>query len=211
MNNSKIKKLNRFTTLPFLLDILTRKKLTLLDPEKWDDKNDSKIICEYKRQKKIENVLVLCFSFGSETLHHWKTYANGSSGCCIEFDFDLLLKNINEKEGIRHKWVIYKKISEVESKKYEVDDIPFIKRWPYRFEKEYRIIWEGKTDNQTIEIDIPLDVIKKITISQEMPETVFKSVEKIINEITDNKIAINRSTLYENDRWINCFMKKNQT
>ena len=35
------KKLNRFTTLPVLLDLLKRKRLVLLDPAVWEDKNDS--------------------------------------------------------------------------------------------------------------------------------------------------------------------------
>lgn len=33
----EIHKLNRFTTLPVLLDLLQRKKLVLLDPDKWDE------------------------------------------------------------------------------------------------------------------------------------------------------------------------------
>ncbi len=51
MNNQNISKLNRYTTLPVLLDLLQRKKLTLLNPEFWEEKNDSEIILEYKRRK----------------------------------------------------------------------------------------------------------------------------------------------------------------
>lgn len=51
MTKKKITKLNRFTTLPVLLDLLQRQKLTLLDPKSWEDKNDSEIILEYKNKK----------------------------------------------------------------------------------------------------------------------------------------------------------------
>jgi len=58
MGNKKrpepIKKLNRFTTLPILLDLLQRKKLTLLDPKPCDDKNDSEVILEYNDEKYFE-------------------------------------------------------------------------------------------------------------------------------------------------------------
>ncbi len=57
----KITRLNRFTTLPVLLDLLERKKLVLLDPKSWDDKNDTEVILAYKKKAKIENLFALCF------------------------------------------------------------------------------------------------------------------------------------------------------
>ena len=72
MSSQKIQKLNRFTTLPILLDLLERKKLTLLNPILWEDKNDSEIILEYKKRKNIKNLFALCFSHNDETIHHWK-------------------------------------------------------------------------------------------------------------------------------------------
>ena len=41
--------LRRYTTLPFLLDILNKKCLTLLDPKNWEDKDDSYYIELYKK------------------------------------------------------------------------------------------------------------------------------------------------------------------
>jgi len=90
--NNNITRLNRFTTLPVLLDFLERKKLVLLDPKSWDDKNDTEVILAYKEKKGIEKLFALCFTHDYETIHHWKTFANGSSGCCIEFDADKLIQ-----------------------------------------------------------------------------------------------------------------------
>lgn len=84
--DKKIIRLKRFTTLPVLLDFLQRKKLVLLDPKLWDDRNDSEIILEYKKRKELKNLFAVCFTHGDETVHHWKTFSDGPSGCVIEFD-----------------------------------------------------------------------------------------------------------------------------
>ena len=149
MKSETIKKLNRFTTLPVLLDLLQRKKLTLLDPKLWDDRNDSEIILEYKKRKKIKNLFAVCLSCGDETVHHWKTFSNGTSGCVIEFDAVKLFALIDKIPNLKHQKVEYKKLSEIEDKDttIDVDQMPFTKRWPYRCEEEYRIIVENNNAN----------------------------------------------------------------
>lgn len=210
MKSEPITKLNRFTTLPVLLDILQRKKLTLLDPKLWDDRNDSEVILEYKKRKKIKSLLALCFSHGDETVHHWKSYSPGNSGCVIEFDAQKLLKILNKVPKLRHGKVIYKKLSEIENKNtvLDLDQLPFIKRWPYRCEEEYRVLVETNGADTFFEIDIPLHVIRKITISQQMPEPVFATIKSYLKDLKGNpESRISRSTLYENKRWINRFRK----
>jgi len=203
-----IKRLNRFTTLPVLLDLLERKKLVLLDPSSWDDKNDTEVILAYKKKAKIENLFALCFTDDYETIHHWKTFSNGSSGCCIQFDAEKLFdifKNIN---GLHHGKVEYKKIKELDSPTFDLMKMPFTKRQPYECEKEYRIIWEGKSDDKFFEIDIPLNTIQKITLSQQLPEQVFETIKKMLKStFKDPEKRISRSTIYQNKKWINYFKK----
>jgi hypothetical protein len=205
--NSNITRLNRFTTLPVLLDFLERKKLVLLDPKSWDDKNDTEVILAYKEKKGIEKLFALCFTHDYETIHHWKTFANGSSGCCIEFDADKLIQ-IFKKAKLRHGIVEYKKIKEATPNSFKLNQMPFIKRKPYECEQEYRIIWEGDTDANVFELDVPLDTINKITISQQMPEQVFITIKNLLKKTFDDpEKRISRSTIYENKRWINSFKK----
>lgn len=201
-----IKKLNRFTTLPVLLDLLQRKKLTLLNPELWDDKNDSAVILAYKEKKKITNLFAVCLSHGDETVHHWKTFADGTSGCVIEFDGPKLLHIVDHIAGIRHAKVSYRKLAQIESKDtvIDVDKMPFTKRWPYRCETEYRIIYETNKEDTFFEIDIPLDIIRRITISQRMPEPIYNTIKSYLKDFGGAK-KVNRSTLYENKRWIKRF------
>ena len=211
MTKKKIIKLNRFTTLPVLLDLLQRQKLTLLDPKSWEDKNDSEIILEYKKRKKIKNLFAICLSCGDETIHHWKTFSNGSSGCLIEFDAQKLFNIIDNIPNLKHREVTYRKLSDIESKSavLNVDDIPFTKRWPYRCEEEYRIIVESNNDkDKHYDIDIPLDIIKRITINQQMPDKIYETIKDYLKNLKGNPDSrINRSTLFENKRWINRFKK----
>jgi hypothetical protein len=207
-NRKTLKRLNRFTTLPILLDLLERKMLTLLNPELWDDKNDSAVILAYKQKTGIKNLFAVCMSHGDETVHHWKTFSNGTSGCVIEFDAEKLFAVIDEIPNLRHEKVVYRKLSDVESKDavIDVDKMPFTKRWPYRCEEEYRIIATDDSDNQFFDIPITLDMIRRITISQQMPEPVYKTIKNYLKAAKgDPQRKVNRSTLYENKRWINRF------
>ncbi len=198
--------LNRYTTLPILLDMLMRKKIVLLDPSTWEDKNDSQIILEYKVRKRIPKLFAVCFSIGDETIHHWKTYADGIAGCCIEFNEDKLLKSFQGINGIRWGDVTYKKIKEVKENTIELEQIPFVKRHPYRVEREFRVIWEGRTDRDNIEMNIDLNSINRITISQNMPRDVCDTIVELLREhIKDPEKKIIRSTIFENRRWIRAF------
>lgn len=210
MASSEFKRLSRFTTLPILLDYLQRKRLTLLDPKLWEDRNDAEIILEYKRRKGIKNLFALCFSCNDGTVHHWKTYSAGPSGCMIEFNATKLLA-IFEKEKLNHGLVVYKRLSDLERKNaiIEVDKIPFTKRWAYRCEEEYRIIYETNNNADFFDLEIPLDTIYRISISQQMPKPIYETIKQHLRSVTNNPDSkIHRSTLYENTRWINRFRKE---
>ena len=199
-------KLNRYTTLPVLLDMLKRKRLVLLDPSSWDDKNDSEVLLEYKKRKHIQKIFALCFSYGDETIHHWRTFADGISGCCIEFNSEQLTTLLKNTPNIRYGAVSYKKLKDLKEATVDVDQIPFIKRWPYRCEEEFRIIWSGRTAQNSYEIIFDLRMITKVTISQRMPEQVYETIKDSLREaFRQPEQKINRSTLYQNEVWIKKF------
>ena len=203
---SSVKKLNRFTTLPVLLDVLQRKKLTLLDPKTWEDQNDAQVLLEYKKIKKLKNIFAICLSYGDETIHHWKSYSGGSSGCVIEFNAKKLLSQVDNTPHTFHRKMEYRRLRD--SPKWKpttnVDDIPFLKRWAYRCEEEYRIIATPPTQSDFFEIDISLETINKITISQQMPKQIFETIKGYLSGLRgDPESRISRSSLFENRRWIN--------
>lgn len=201
-----VKKLNRFTSLPILLDLLQRKKLTLLNPKTWEDQNDAQVLLEYIKKKKLKEIFAICLSFGDETIHHWKSYSGGSSGCLIEFNAKKLLSFVDKVPHTIHRKVEYRRLRDSPRWKPNttIDDIPFIKRWAYRYEEEYRIIALPPTQSDFFEIDISLEVIEKITISQQMPKQIYQTIKGYLSGLRgDPESKINRSSLFENRRWIN--------
>lgn len=207
LKRDSIRRLHRFTTIPVLLDLLRRKKLVLLDPSTWEDRNDSGILLEYKRRKKLKRLLALCFSAGDETIHHWRTFSDGISGCCVEFDAPELFA-VFDRHGLRHGPVVYRKLKDVKARSIVVEDIPFTKRWPYRCEEEYRVIREDSEGGAAFEVDIDLRLIRKITISQKMPAPVYETIREHLREVSRNpEKKINHSTLYENQIWLAKFRK----
>lgn len=201
--------INRFTTIPVLFDLIRRKRLVLMDPELWEDKNDTELMHEYKRRRQVKNLFALCFCSGGETIHHWNTFAGTVFGCCIEFDLARLTSILDKlkQDGVRYDYVDYRTIKEI---KGTVDDlaVPFKKRWPYQCEKEFRIIWEGRTNKWCYEIPIDLRMIRRITVSQKMPPDVFRALRKSIRTLLRRpKMKVSHSTIYRNEKWIGKFTR----
>jgi hypothetical protein len=212
-------KLNRFTSLPVLLDLLISRRLVFSDPKFWDDKNDVELLEIYKNNKyegkRDIRVFALCFLTEHETIHHWKTFADGICGCCVEFDKSKLIKLLsahkNEGKNLRFGSVAYQKLKDVcdGSIGDDVEMIPFKKRWPYRYEKEFRVILECDTDGGEIS-DIDLAMITKITFSQKMPKPLFETLREYLRRGSLGiplETKINHSTIYENKYWIGKFRR----
>ncbi len=199
--------LSRYTTLPVLMDIIERKCVTLLPPDFWEDRNDREVMLEYKERRSLTCLLAVCFSQGDETIHHWNAFAKGAAGCRIDLHLPTVISSVANRKGFRHGKVSYKKIHKLTDSDLSDKKIPFIKRWPYRIEEEYRIIYEsGRSDDcgrKELNVQIPLDCIRSITFSQDMPESVFKSIKTQLGSRIAKRISL--STLFENKVWINKF------
>lgn len=196
--------LHRYTSLISLLHILQNKKITLLNPESWEDRNDSAFISNYKKKRELNNLLALCFTPKTETFHHWKVFTRGSEGVRITFKKKELLDSFKDIEGIKYNSVIYKKIKEMRNETLQCNSLPFIKRHPYKDEKEFRIIYESNTDNSKIkEFDIPLKCIKRIVLNPWLSPSLAGVVKTIIKRIEGcNGIKVYQTTLLENSKWI---------
>ncbi|WP_018604365.1 hypothetical protein [Uliginosibacterium gangwonense] len=202
---TKLKKyLRRYTDLPALLHILETESLTLLDPENWDDKNDSYYLREYKNHKKLKSLLALCFSQISDTYHHWHVFASGTAGVCIEFHRDRLLE-LADRHDIRYGDVNYLTLKEARDglcSRIALDELPFIKRKAYKPEGEFRLIWQSDNEEKAAhEFPITLDCIYRITLSPWLHTAVARSVKSVLKSRTDVKINIYRSTLISNQEW----------
>ncbi len=204
----EIKKLNRFTTIPFLIDLLHRKKLTLLDPSSWEDYNDRKTLEMYKQRVGAKSIYALCLTEG-ETIHHWNAFANGTNGCCIEFSPQKLFSTLENIEGMSHGKTEYVQLRNLGS--FDTSRLPYYKRHAFQPEKEYRIIATSTAAQKPVfETDIDLSVIRRITISSKVPETVFRSLKQVLRQVSPEfKGRIYHSTLFDNKTWADILSKEN--
>ncbi len=194
--------LRRYTNLPSLFDILTNERITLLNPNTWDDKNDSYFIDQYKNKSKLKSVLGLCFAGRGETYHHWKVFSPGSGGICIIFKKEGFLKAIRKERGIKYRDVSYKKINDLKGDGFKVSDMPYIKRLPYKDEKEFRVIYESKDEDVNYKyIGINLNCIERVMLSPWVPEPLTEPLRKTIKQIGVTRIKVWRTTILSNDQW----------
>jgi hypothetical protein len=195
--------LNRYTSLPIALDMLVRRRVTLLSPETWEDRNDAFYLERYREEKNLRTLVAICFSARGETFHHWKVFSSGSSGVCIEFDKDRLLKAFPVSRGFRYREIEYRFVRTVNIKRPEVEMWPFLKRKAFKDEGEFRIIYEnGAAHERTKLVDIDLGTINKVTLSPWLPDAVAESVQALIKTIKGcERLSVNHSSLIDNSGW----------
>lgn len=201
--------LNRYTSLPFLLDTLCNKRLTMVDPARWEDENDSYFMKLYKTKSKQKSVLALCFaenkSSTNEKYHNWKIYAGNSSGICIQFFKTKLITCIERFTEITYNSVTYWTIKRFENDWQNIpwDQLPFVKRKAFDGETEFRIIYRNDSEEiMTKDISIDLSCISKIILNPWIPKPVYNSVCKALKAIQGcDNLVVTQTTLLSYERW----------
>lgn len=194
----------RYTNLAATLHMLQTRKITLLNPENWDDKNDAYFMSEYKRLKNAKSVLALCFAEHPETYHHWRVFSHGNDGVCINFDKKRLLTVFQEDSDVKFGSVNYKLIRDMNGNNdLKLEQLPFIKRKPYKDEREFRILYSSYVKSEEYKhYKIDLNCMKRITLSPWISVPLYKSVKEILKGLcNDSNIKIVRSTLIGNEEW----------
>ncbi len=200
-----VNRLLRYTDLASLILLLTERKVTLLNPERWDDRNDAYFMKLYKDRKHFKSLLGLCFSQSSETYHHWKVFASGASGVCVTFNRRKLLDHLNSKRGVRTGDVSYRNLKDLKNDKPGLEDLPFLKRSPFSPEAEYRVIYVNKSKVvENWHFAIALDCIEAITLSPWLHQSMFEPVSDCLRGISGcEHMNIRPSSLISNDGWKN--------
>ena len=195
--------LRRYTNIPALLHMLREQKLTLLDPQTWDDKNDSHYLSVYRDKRQVKCVLALCFAQVTETYHHWRVFADGSSGVCVSFHRGKLLAALHRQKGVTTRDVEYVRIDKLAKRKVKIEELPFLKRAPYGDEREFRVIFESKTETlNALNIPIPLACIDRVILSPWLSKALQDHLKNTIHEIKGCKsLKITATSLISNERW----------
>jgi hypothetical protein len=132
---------------------------------------------------RLETVLALCFTQTTETYHHWRVFAHGSSGVRIRFKRAELLRATRGQPGLRSEPVIYKTFEEMRNEKAEIEELPFLKRYPFEDEREFRMIYGSKKRKSKLDIPIPMSCIDKITLSPWVDPDVFGEIKEMLKSI----------------------------
>jgi hypothetical protein len=194
--------LRRYTDVPALLYMLRRRCLTLLNPVNWDDKNDSHYIHLYKEKKLLGAVLALCFTEAGETYHHWKVFSSGPSGVCIRFNKGLLLEHIKTRTPIRAGPAQYKMMDHVRTASLSLNDLPFLKRYAFRHEQEFRLLYDTKAKIQSKDFRFPLECIDRVTINPWLNVRLADAIFDTVRELAGcEKLSIGQSSLVNNGEW----------
>lgn len=206
-NNTEAKYFYRYTDLAATIHLLKNRQITLLDPMKWDDRNDVFFMQKYKKLMKAETLLAICFVQGVETHHHWKLFSDGPHGVSINFEKAGLLSVFKKDKRIKHGRMQYRLIKDMEKLleelPLEASELPFLKRRPYKGEEEYRVIYVDTEKRLRFKsYDIDLSLIKRIRLSPWMPKPLVKSVKKTLRSIRGcSGLEIVRSTVTDDRRW----------
>ncbi len=195
--------IRRYTNLASAIHVLRHRELTLLSPSTWDDRNDAFFLSAYRRRSGAKTVLALCFSQADETYHHWRVFSHGSDGVCIEFDRDELAMAVDQTEGMTFQPVVYRTIDEASESGVALDELPFIKRYPYRDELEQRLIYvEHEAEYDAVALEIQLSAIRRITLSPWMAKPLAEAVKQTLREIKGcSGLKVYHSKLIEYERW----------
>lgn len=200
MGNDSIK---RYTELPFVLQTLQEKKLALLNPTSWDDKNDAHYMRRYKQKKRLKGVFALCLTEAIQTYHHWKVFTHGASGACIHFRADQFQEWANNTRGLSGKSVEYKTIAELRATPPSTSELPFLKRDAYQHEEEYRLLHESRTTaSGPVAFNFPPELVERVVLNPWLPPATVKSIKEIIQSLDGwNSLSVIRATIVRNDEW----------
>ncbi len=201
-------RLRRYTELPFLIDYLRTKEITLLSPKTWDDKNDAYYVDVYAAAEPLRKVFALCLTEASETYHHWKVFSSGSSGICIVFKKDKIVEWANKIADLRAQTVDYRTINQCKKSRPKLEELPFVKRVAFKDEREFRLFAATKGEKSMgemppfLRLKLPFVTIDRIVLNPWLPESVADHVKATIKGIEDCKsLKVYRSTLIENESW----------
>src|SRR5688572_27880109 len=99
--------IRRYTSVAAIIDMLVTKQLALLNPESWDDRNDSYFLNLYKQQRPCTALYALCASRAPETYHHWRVFTIAAEGACIELLRNPLEQALHDLSHVRFQEVEY--------------------------------------------------------------------------------------------------------
>lgn len=197
------KLVHRYTSLASALHVLRTSTLTLLSPDSWEDQNDRAFLRVYRERTKWKSVLALCLTSASETHHHWSIFAPGTDGVRLVLDRSNLIASVENDPSISWKKVQYRKISDLGENGPKIEELPFLKRYPYRQEEEERLLFRSvESDHEPYSLKLNARVVREVVLSPRLHPKLSDVIIQTVRDASDQKVKVYRSSLLQNDRWI---------
>tara|TARA_R110002073_G_scaffold133153_1_gene280409 strand:- start:785 stop:1204 length:420 start_codon:yes stop_codon:yes gene_type:complete len=130
-------------------------------------------------------------------------FSSGSSGACIVFKREEFIAAIERIDGVFAESVQYKTIREMRGASIPITELPFLKRYPYRDECEFRLFSApARYENGGLRVPLPKNTISQISLSPWLPKSVASEVKQLLKGIKGcSNMKIYSSTLVENEQW----------
>jgi hypothetical protein len=199
----EIPRLRRFTSLTVALDMLVRKRLTLIDYSKWVDVNDRVGMEAYKETRELGFLGAMCLTMAKESFHHWQVFAGDTAGACVFFDPERFTGIFANRPDIICGPVQYVELPRIASvDATDIHRLPFLKRQGFIDEAEFRVI--AFSEDEVPVIHVPLDprAIRKITFSPFVHPELMRSARKVINGLKEwEDLEVRHSRLTDSQAW----------
>lgn len=165
-------------------------------------RNDSYCLRRYREAKGHKTVLALCFVQSSERYHLWKVFGTGASGVRIKFKREALLKAVDKVRGVLHREVKYLTLKRLEGP-FSVNRLPFVKRYGFLGEKEYRLVYGSDKKLPKFDICIPPDCIESVKLNPWLDADSFRRVKDAIRKVDScwKSLDVAHSSLIDNEKW----------
>lgn len=212
IKRAKKSKVFRYTSITNVIDILRQKRMAILDPQRWDDRNDKYFMELYKEHHRANGLYALCAATRPETYHHWRVFTGDASGACVVLKRAPLEEHLDSVSrmpqapvtAVRFGEVTYLKLSQIkEIGPLDIERLPFLKRYGFTDEAEFRVVIETSSEQQAaIYVDCNPEWIDRIYINPWLPKQQADSLIKTLKEISGfGKLDIKRSRLIDSETW----------
>jgi len=196
--------LKRYTSLTAAIDMLVHERITLLSPSSWEDKNDIAFMDAYRQKRGIPKVFAACFTQASETFHHWGVFANGNEGVRISINKPEFLRSLVGQHCYLWNDVSYKTLDQLaDLKTLSVYELPFLKRFAFKDELEFRLICES-TDPYAAFHHVPLrrEWITSIALSPWLPTNLVDTMKEVLPKLPGcSNVRVIRTNIRDHQKW----------
>jgi len=109
---------------------------------------------------------------------------------------------VDKVPGVLHDAVEYLTLKELAGP-FSVDRLPFVKRYGFLGEDEYRLVYGSKEKLRKFDIDIAPDCIDSVKLNPWLDADLFEHVKDAVRKVDScwKKLKVVRSSLIDNERW----------